>query len=158
MQWNRFVLSASAVAVVIAMSGCDTEPTAEKSTAAPAAAASTPAPATSSAAGPANDAATVAACADLKKDIKDNSGKVAKALKIGPPAGHIAVSAQWTAGSTAVIAHSIGANDAVSKAADAVQKEMMAVGEEYNKSPKAKPSMTKLDAAIKDLNAACSPS
>jgi len=154
MHWTRLVLGGSAIAAVIAVSACDPATTTEKSTAsaAPVVAATT-APATT--APPAKDAATEKACTDIKADIKDNAAKVAKAEKIGPPAGHIAVSAQWTAGSTAVIAHSIGANDAVSAAADKVQKEMFAVGEEYNKSAKAKPSKQKLDAAIKELDTAC---
>ena len=91
-----------------------------------------------------------------QKGHRDNADKIAKAEKIGPPAGHIAVSAQWIAGSAAVIAHSIGANDAVSAAADTVQQEMMNLGDAYNKSANAKPSKTKLEAAIKELTAACS--
>jgi len=154
MHWTRLVLGGSAIAAVIAVSACDPATSTEKTTtsAAPVAAATT---AAATSAPPTKDAATEQACTDIKKDIKENATKVAKAEKIGPPAGHIAVSAQWTAGSTAVIAHSIGANDAVSAAADKVQKEMFAVGEEYNKSAKAKPSKQKLDAAIKELDAAC---
>ncbi|WP_410811291.1 hypothetical protein [Micromonospora sp. 067-2] len=113
------------------------------------------APAATSAA-PTNDAATAKVCDAIRKDIKDNADKIAKAEKIGPPAGHIAVSAQWTAGSAAVIAHSIGASETVSAAADKVQQEMMGLSDEYNKSANAKPSRKKLEAAIKDLDAACS--
>jgi hypothetical protein len=152
MHWTRLVLSVSAVAAVIALSGCDPQPNTAGSTTSPAPAASSTAPTSNSV----NDAATAKACNDIKKDIKDNADKVAKAEKIGPPAGNIAVSAQWSAGSAAVIAHSIGANETVSAAADAVQKEMMNLGDEYNKSANAKPSKEKLEAAIKDLNAACS--
>jgi uncharacterized lipoprotein len=153
MHRTRFVLSGLAIAAVIAMSACDPQPSAEKPATPPTPAASaTAAPATTAA----DDTATVKACTDLKKDIKDNASKVAKAEKIGPPAGNIAVSAQWAAGSTAVIAHSIGANETVGAASDKVQKEMMALSDEYNKSANAKPSEKKLDAAIKDLTAACS--
>jgi hypothetical protein len=154
---TRLVLSVSAIAAVIAMSGCDPQPTSEASTTSTASAA----PAATSAAptsSPTNDAATAKACSDLKKDIKDNAAKVAKAKKIGPPAGNIEVSAQWTAGSTAVIAHSIGANEKVSAAADAVQTEMNNLGDAYNKSANAKPSEKKLDAAIKNLDTACAAS
>ena len=149
---TRLVLSGSAIAAVIAMSGCDPQPSSEKSTVPPDPAASSIGPAKNAA----DDAVTAKACEDIKKDIKDNAQKVAKAEKIGPPAGHIAVSAQWTAGSAAVIAHSIGANDAVSAAADEVQKEMMGLGDAYDKSADATPSKKKLEAAIADLNAACS--
>jgi len=158
MHWTKLVLSTSAIAAVIATSGCDPQPSSENTATIPATVVSAPVPATSTAGGTAIDAATAKACNDLKKDIKDNAEKVAKAEKIGPPAGHIAVSAQWTAGSTAVIAHSIGANDTVSAAADTVQKEMMALGDAYNASANAKPSKKKLEAAIKDLTAACSTS
>jgi hypothetical protein len=155
MHWNRLVLSGSFIAAVVAVSGCDPQPAAEgsaNSTAATAPAASSAAPATTAA----NDAGTVKACEDMKKDIKENAAKVAKAAKIGPPAGHIAVSAQWTAGSAAIIAHSIGANETVGAAADAVQKEMGNLSDAYNESAGAKPSKKKLEAAIKELDAACS--
>nr|WP_296072389.1 hypothetical protein [uncultured Actinoplanes sp.] len=156
MHRTRLLLLCSAIAGVVAMTGCDPQPASEKSTSLPAPAASSAAPATSAPDKPANDAATVKACADIRKDIKDNASKVAKAEKVGPPAGHVAVSAQWIAGSAAVIAHSIGANEAVSAAADKVQKEMAELSDAYNKSADARPSKKKLDAAIKDLNAACS--
>jgi hypothetical protein len=156
MHRTRIVLSGAAIVAAIAMSGCDPQP--DKSTAPPAPVASV-APAASAASAPstpADDAASAKACTDLQKDIKDNAGKVAKAEKIGPPAGNIAVSAQWAAGSAAVIAHSFGANEAVSAAADKVQKEMMALSDATNKSANAKPSKARLDAAVKDLTTACS--
>lgn len=157
MHWNRIVLTGSAIAAVLALSACDPQPT-EGSAAPPAPVASSAAPAGTTAppSEPAIDAVTAKACDDIKKDIEENADKVAEAEKIGPPAGHIAVSAQWTAGSAAVIAHSIGANETVSTAADKVQEEMMSLGDAYNKSAKAKPSKAKLQAAIKELNAACS--
>jgi hypothetical protein len=166
MHRTRLVLTVSAVAAVIAMSGCDPKPSTEASATSAATGTPNTAAATTSAAAAddaattsaaaADDAATAKACADIKKDIQDNATKVAKAAKIGPPAGHIAVSAQWTAGSTAVIAHSIGANQAVSAAADKVQQQMEALGDAYNKSASAKPSQAKLQAAITELNTACS--
>ncbi len=157
MHRTRIVLTSLAIAAVVAMSGCDPQPTSDgPTTPPPAPTPSSAAPASTAASDTGIDAVTAKACDDIKKDIKDNADKVAKAEKIGPPAGHIAVSAQWTAGSAAVIAHSIGANETVSAAADKVQQEMMNLGEEYNKSADAKPSKQKLEAAIKELNAACS--
>lgn len=157
---NRSVLTGFAVAATIAMSGCGPQPSAEKSTTSPApvasvASATETAVAAAGTTAPTKDVATAKACAELKKDIKENAAQIAEVQKIGPPAGHIAVSAQWAAGATAVIAHSIGAGDAVSAAADRVQKEMSALGDEYNKSARGKPSQKKLDAAIKNLTAAC---
>jgi len=157
MHRTRLFLTGSAIVALIAMSGCDPQPSSQASTnsAAPAApAASSAAPPAATTEDPA-DEDTVKACADMKKDIKDNAAKVAKTEKIGPPAGHIAVSTQWIAGSTAITAHSIGANEAVSAAADKVQEEMMNLSDAYNESAGAKPSKKKLDAAIKELNAAC---
>ncbi|MCU7727821.1 hypothetical protein ODJ79_29240 [Actinoplanes sp. KI2] len=145
---TRIVLLGVAVA---ALAGCDPQPGS-----APSATKAAPAATTATSAAPANDAATTKACADIKQDLKDNATKIAKAQKIGPPAGHIAVSAQWFAGSAAVIAHSIGANDTVGAAADKVQKIMADLAEETNKSGNAKPSTAKLDAAVKELTAACS--
>jgi hypothetical protein len=158
MRRTRLFLSVSAVAAMIAMAGCDPQPSSDTSAPTAAPAATSAAPADSPAADPADAAATAKACTDIKADLKDNASKVAKAEKIGPPAGHIAVSAQWTAGSTAIIAHSIGANEAVSTAADKVQKEMMDLGDAYNESAGAKPSKKKLEAAVKELDAACSSS
>lgn len=148
MRQTRLVLSGLAVAAAIAMSGCDPQPGSEPSAASSAPVASNTAPA--------EDTATAKACGELEKAIKDNADKIAEAAKIGPPAGHIAVSAQWIAGSAAVIAFSIGANETVSAAADKVQTEMTALGDAYGKSATAKPGKQKLEAAIKDLDAACS--
>ena len=165
MHRTLLVRSVAAIAVVVAVAGCDPQPSSNGSTAAPAPtssaapATSSVAPATSSAAPaaePTNDAATVKTCKEIKKDIADNAGKIAKAEKIGPPAGHYAVSAQWAAGSAAIIAHSIGANDTVSTAAEQVEKEMMNLSDATNESAGAKPSQKKLKAAINELNAACS--
>lgn len=160
MHWNRLVLSGAAAVAVLAMSGCDPKTSPEASATSPAvtSAAAAPSSAAPSSAAPVNDAATVKACADIKKDIKDNAAKVASAKKIGPPAGNIAVSAQWAAGSASVIAHSIGVSEPVSKAADAVQEEMNNLSNAYNASADAKPSEKKLEAAIKSLNDACSAS
>jgi hypothetical protein len=88
----RLVLGGSAIAALIAMSGCDPQPTSEASTAPAAPAASSAAPAGNATENAADDAATAKACAELKKDLEDNAARVAKAEKIGPPAGHIACS------------------------------------------------------------------
>lgn len=154
MHRTRLFLTGSAIVALIAMSGCDPQPSSQASTESAAPAASSAAPPAATTENPV-DEDTVKACADMKKDIKDNAAKVAKTEKIGPPAGHIAVSTQWIAGSTAITAHSIGANEAVSAAADKVQEEMMNLSDAYNESAGAKPSKKKLDAAIKELNAAC---
>ncbi|GLZ62380.1 MULTISPECIES: hypothetical protein [Micromonospora] len=156
----RLVLTGVAVAAALAASGCDPQPKSEDAATSPSPVASSAAPtggAATTAANPAaNNAATVKACTDIKKDIKDNATKVAEAEKIGPPAGHFAVSAQWAAGSVAILAHSMGANEAVTTASEKVQNEMMGLSDAYNKSADAKPSKKALEAAIKELDTACS--
>ncbi|MFG1837275.1 hypothetical protein ACGFH8_02415 [Micromonospora sp. NPDC049175] len=158
----RLVLSGLAVAAAIAMSGCDPQPKTEGTAPSPSPVASSAAPTggaaatTATSAAAANDAVTVKACADIKKDIKDNAAKITKAEKIGPPAGHFAVSAQWAAGSVAILAHAMGANQAVSAASEKIQNEMMGLSDAYNKDADAKPSKKALEAAIKELDAACS--
>ncbi|MET8366910.1 hypothetical protein ACFYPH_18875 [Micromonospora sp. NPDC005252] len=160
MNRTRLVLTGSAVAAAIALSGCDPQPESAGTATSPSPAASSAAPtgsaATTATSTAANDAATVKACADIKKDIKDNAAKVTKAEKIGPPAGHFAVSAQWAAGSVAILAHSMGANEAVTAASEKIQNEMMGLSDAYNKSAGAKPSKKALEAAIKELDTACS--
>ncbi|MGC5287892.1 hypothetical protein [Micromonospora sp. DT231] len=157
----RLVLSGLAVAAAIAMSGCDPQPKSESTATSPSPVASSAAPtggaaATTATSAAANDAVTVKACADIKKDIKDNAAKITKAEKIGPPAGHFAVSAQWAAGSVAILAHAMGANQAVSAASEKIQNEMMGLSDAYNKDADAKPSKKALEAAIKELDTACS--
>lgn len=160
MNRTRLVLSGVAVAAAIAMAGCDPQPestdTATSSSPAASSAAPTGGAATTAASPAADGAATAKACADIKKDIKDNATKIAEAEKIGPPAGHFAVSAQWAAGSVAILAHSMGANEAVTAASEKVQNEMMGLSDAYNKSADAKPSKKALEAAIKELDTACS--
>ncbi|MEU8161972.1 hypothetical protein ACFY3B_03660 [Micromonospora parva] len=160
MNRTRLVLTGVAVAAAIATAGCDPQPesTDTSTSSSPAATSATPtAGAATTAASPAADgAATAKACADIKKDIKDNATKIAEAEKIGPPAGHFAVSAQWAAGSVAILAHSMGANEAVTAASEKVQNEMMGLSDAYNKSADAKPSKKALEAAIKELDTACS--
>ncbi|MFJ5600034.1 hypothetical protein ACIP95_19120 [Micromonospora parva] len=160
MNRTRLVLTGVAVAAAIATAGCDPQPesTDTSTSSSPAATSATPtAGAATTAASPAADgAATAKACADIKKDIKDNATKIAEAEKIGPPAGHFAVSAQWAAGSVAILAHSMGANEAVTAASEKVQNEMMGLSDAYNKSADAKPSKKALEAAVKELDTACS--
>ncbi|MCF0091274.1 hypothetical protein [Micromonospora sp. MH99] len=159
MNRTRLVLTGMAVAAAIATSGCDPQPTSEDTATPPSPSASSAAPtgaATPTASTAAIDAATVKACTDIKKDIKDNAAKITKAEKIGPPAGHFAVSAQWAAGSVAILAHSMSANEAVTAASEKIQDEMMSLSDAYNKSADAKPSKKALEAAIKELDTACS--
>ncbi|WP_030439100.1 hypothetical protein [Actinoplanes subtropicus] len=137
------------ITAVLAIAGCDPQP-------GPAASATSAAAAPTSAAAATADAATAKACTALQKDIKDNAALVAKDQKIGPPAGHIAVSAQWSAGAAAISEHSIGVNEAVAAAATKVQQTMADLSDEYNKPGNGKHSTAKLDAAVKELTAACS--
>ncbi|MFG1885875.1 hypothetical protein [Micromonospora sp. NPDC049102] len=156
MNRTRLVLTGLAVAAMIATSGCDPQPESQDAATSPSPAVSSATPTVGAASAAADNAATVKACADIRKDIKDNAAKIAKAEKIGPPAGHFAVSAQWAAGSVAILAHAIGANQAVTAASEKIQNEMTSLSDAYNKSADAKPSKKALEAAIKELDTACS--
>ncbi|GAB1692350.1 hypothetical protein [Krasilnikovia sp. M28-CT-15] len=105
---------------------------------------------------PALDAATKTACAQVSKDIKAALAKAAKAEKIGPPAGYAAVSAQYSAGASAIYANVIGANAAVNGAARQVATAMGKLADIYATAPRIKPSRQDLEAALKNLTAACS--
>lgn len=48
------------------------------------------------------------------------------------------------------------ANEAVTAASEKIQNEMMSLSDAYNKSADAKPSKKALEAAIKELDTACS--
>ena len=144
------------VLVLAALTAC--EKATESGSAAPAPTSTTasvaaPAPSATAAA---NDEATTKACTELLKAVKKNTKDVAESEKIGPPAGYIAVSTQYIAGSTAMKAYSIGANDEVSAAADKVSAAMDDLDEAWNANPKKAPSKAELNAAVKDLETACS--
>lgn len=147
----------SSVLVVTALTACDpaTEPKAESG---PATVASTPAAApttTEASVAPTKDATTEKACTELIKAINDTAKQAAASEKIGPPAGYIAVSTQYIAGSAAMAAYSIGANAEVAAAAQKVADEMDGLDKAWNANPKKAPSKAKLDAAVKELKTAC---
>ncbi|MGR6320146.1 hypothetical protein Q2K19_25130 [Micromonospora soli] len=101
------------------------------------------------------DAETKAACATMSADIKSTMAEVAKAEKIGPPAGHSAVSAQYSAGAAGFYAHTFTTSDAVNAAAKQVATAMSDLADTYATAPAKKPSRTTLDTAVKQLTTAC---
>jgi hypothetical protein len=151
----------SSLLVVAAVSGCNstTEPEATSTGAAPVATTAAPPEPSSAAPTPAEmDAATKQACTKLLKAVKDTAKQVADSEKIGPPAGHIAVSAAYIAGATEITAYSIGVNEPVGTAAGKVEAAMSDLDKKWNENPKKDPSKAELKAAVKELETACAAS
>ena len=153
---SRVVVS-SVVAVAI-MSGCTTE--AEEPAAvgtAPSAAVDAPSAAAPSPSSAGLDAATKQACDGLLDAVKETTAQVAKAEKIGPPAGHFAVGAAYLAGSAQLKETSSGSTDEqVRDGASQVATAMRDLDAAHQKDPEGKPSKAKLKAAVADLKKACS--
>jgi hypothetical protein len=145
----------SAVLVVTALTACDPATEPKAAPVAPTAASAPAAVTTQASTAPADDAATKTACTKLIKAVNETAKQAAASEKIGPPAGYIAVSTQYIAGSTAMSAYSIGAAPEVAAAADKVKAAMDELDEAWNANPKKAPSKAKLDAAVKELKAAC---
>jgi hypothetical protein len=114
-----------------------------------------PAASATASSAPAMDAGTKTACTDITGDIENARAKVAKAEKIGPPAGHSAVSAEYSAAAAAIYAHMFNANANVNDAASRVATAMSDLADKYATAPKKAPSKTALDTAIKQFTAAC---
>ncbi|QLQ40186.2 hypothetical protein [Micromonospora robiginosa] len=151
------LLAPAAVALII-MSGCTTD--GDDTSAAEPAGASAPAASTPSApaASPAPvglDAATRTTCATAQKDITAALKEVAEAEKIGPPAGHSAVSAQYSAGAATMYTHAFTSSDEVNEAVKAVATEMGDLADTWAKAPKKAPSRADLTAAQGKLKATC---
>ncbi|MEU7907501.1 hypothetical protein [Actinoplanes sp. NPDC049118] len=140
------------------MSGCTPEEDPPAAAAqAPSAAAGAPSPAAPSPSSVGLDATTKKVCENLLDAVKETAANVAKAEKIGPPAGHFAVGAAYLAGSAQMSADSIGGTDErVQAAADRVSTAMSDLDAAQQKDPEGKPSKAKLKAAVTELKAACS--
>lgn len=136
--------------VVVAAGGCRGGSTASDAAKAPSGSASAPA-----SGAPAMNEATKAACTAMKTDIDTTLTELAKAEQIGPPAGHHAVSAQYSAGAAALYAHMIPANGAVRAAADKVADAMTNLADAYRTPPATAPDKSALNGAIDGLKAAC---
>ncbi|WBC17911.1 hypothetical protein O7600_14290 [Micromonospora sp. WMMA1998] len=153
----RLALLAPAAVAMIVMSGCTDG---DDTTAAEPAGSSASAPATPSAPSasptPAGlDAATRTTCAAADKDITAALKEVASAEKIGPPAGHSAVSAQYSAGAATLYTHAFTSSDEVNAAVKDVATEMSDLADTWAKAPKKAPSKADLTAARDKLKATC---
>jgi hypothetical protein len=102
------------------------------------------------------DAATESACAAIDKDIQAALKKVAAAEKIGPPAGHSAVSAQYSAGAASLYANAFTTSTTVNDAVKQVATAMSDLADTWAKAPKKAPSKASLNTAVKQLGTACS--
>ncbi|GIE86335.1 hypothetical protein [Actinoplanes regularis] len=152
---NIYGVVLSSALALAALTACDP---ASEPAAAPApkvGAGSAAVPTATSAAAPAMDATTKKACGELLNAVAETAKNAADAEKIGPPVGYVAVSTQYIAGSAAMSAYSIGANETVAAAADKVNAAMEDLDKAWNANPKKAPSKADLDAAVKELKAAC---
>ncbi|MFG1678396.1 hypothetical protein [Micromonospora sp. NPDC049282] len=143
---------------LIIMSGCtpaDDDTSAAEPAGSSAPAVSTPAAASASPAPAGLDDATRTTCTAAEKDIKSALKEVAKAEKIGPPAGHSAVSAQYSAGAATLYTHAFTSSDEVNGAVKAVATEMGDLADTWAKAPKKVPSKADLTAAQEKLRTAC---
>ena len=100
------------------------------------------------------DDATRTACAKAEKDITAALKEVAEAEKIGPPAGHSAVSAQYSAGSATLYTHAFTSSDEVNGAVRGVATAMADLADTWAKAP----SKADLTAARAKLKTACAAS
>ncbi|GAB3335623.1 hypothetical protein RMN56_16050 [Micromonospora halotolerans] len=157
MRSTRLALLIPATVAVLVMAGCDDgdKPAASGGTGTPT---TTPAavPSATATAAPGMDAATKSACATIDKDIQTALKKVASAEKIGPPAGHSAVSAQYSAGAASLYANAFTTSTAVNDAVKDVATEMSELADTWATAPKKAPSKTALTKAVKQLETACS--
>jgi hypothetical protein len=152
-RWSSF---GTVVVAAVVLTGCADEPkpAADAPRSGDAGPVATPA-ATPTAAVAGVDAATRAECTAMTGEIKSTLAKVAKAEKIGPPAGHSAVSARWSAGAAGLYAHTFTSSEAVNGAAKQVADEMSELADSWATAPKKTPSRADLDAAVGRLTGAC---
>jgi len=159
MRSTRFALLAPALAAVVVMAGCGDGDSDDAAAAGGAdEAATTPAaPASAATTGaPALDAATRSACTTIDRDLQAALKEVAEAEKIGPPAGHSAVSAQYSAGAATLYTHTFTTSTAVNDAVKQVAAELSNLADTWATAPKKAPSRAPLTTAMKQLEAACS--
>ncbi|MEE6262421.1 hypothetical protein [Plantactinospora sonchi] len=101
------------------------------------------------------DANTKAVCTKISGDLAATMDKIAEAEKIGPPAGHLAVSAQYSAGAAALYVNTFTGNTAVDDAVEQVAEAMSDLADKYMSPPKKAPSKSGLETAVKQLETAC---
>lgn len=151
------------LASVVLLSGCagseETPGESGLATFPAATAAAPPAPSAAATASPSAttmDAGTKKACTALLASVKKSEQRINKAEKIGGPAGHIAVGAEYLASSAEMSAQTRGVTDPeVMDAAGKVSKQMTALDAAWQKNPGKKPSEKALNSAVADLKAAC---
>ncbi|MGN9812085.1 hypothetical protein ACTMSW_22345 [Micromonospora sp. BQ11] len=162
MRGTRLGLFSSVIAATVVLAGCtdgggstgDPVASGAASTAATTPAASPSATATGAAG---LDAATASACTAADGEIRTALKKVAEAEKIGPPAGHFAVSAEYSAGAATLYAQAFTTSPAVNDAVKQVGDAMSDLADRWTKAPSKAPSRTALTTAVKRLETACSP-
>jgi hypothetical protein len=97
---------------------------------------------------------TKAVCAPVEGEIKNTLAKVAEAEAIGPPAGHHAVSAQWSAGAATIYSLITGVTGPAADAAGDLADAMGAIADKYVAAG-SKPDKAPVNAAIETFRTAC---
>lgn len=98
---------------------------------------------------------TKAVCTTASGDIEAWMAKVAEAEKIGPPAGHSAVSAQYSAGAATLYTHTFTADTKVNDAVKQVATAMSDLADKYATAPKVAPDKGSLVSAINQFKTVC---
>lgn len=146
----------SAVLGLVVVAGCSDGSGSAAAPESTGAATTQAAPASSGpASAPGLDAATKAACTEISADIEAAMDKVADAEKIGPPAGHSAVSAQYSAGAAGLYARAFTGNSTVDEAVKQVAVAMSDLADKYVSAPKKAPGKSALETAVKQLETVC---
>ncbi|WP_025619804.1 hypothetical protein [Salinispora cortesiana] len=101
------------------------------------------------------DANTKTTCAAVGEDLSSALEEVAEAEGIGPLAGHLAVSAQYSAGAAALYVHTFTDNDQVNSAVEEVANALADLADTWAEAPKKAPSTTDLTIAQQNLTTAC---
>lgn len=99
------------------------------------------------------DANAKKVCSDVSGEIQTTLAKVAEAEAIGPPAGHYAVSAQYSAGAAGISVHTTVDSEAA-RAAKGVAEAMSAIADKYVDSS-SKPDKAPVNTAIDKFKAVC---
>lgn len=147
----RLALIGSAIVAALVTAGCDSNNKSESPGSSAVGTSQSPAPSASSG----GEGDSKAACTAITNDIDTAMKNVADSEKIGPPAGHSAVSAQYSAGAAALYVSTIDASPAVSDAGKQVATAMSDLADKWATNPKEAPSKAALDTAVKQLKTAC---
>lgn len=161
MRSARFVLLSATFIAAAALAGCGNSSDSTSDTAKPAGASASAGAQSASAtpsSAPTMDADTRTTCTKVNSDLETGLANIAKAEAIGPPAGHLAVSAHYSASAVAIYLHTNTTNAAVDASATQLADALGDLGDKYDEPPASMPDKTPLNTAIAQFKAACAAS